>query len=101
MLEYITISIPWEQSWDIGNVWCTPWTNTLTAYMFFINGVTLLGIEIYTCEHVCIYIYAPTCKNLYKFHFQSSELYKQLEHRQNTSVNANYGNISNKMSNKY
>ena len=70
-----------HQCWGIGNVWCTPWTNTPTVYMFFINGVTLLGIEIYTYEHVCIYM--------------SSELYKQLEHRQNTSVNANYGNISN------
>ena len=26
------------------------WTNTPTVYMFFINGVTPLEIEIYTCE---------------------------------------------------
>jgi hypothetical protein len=40
---------PHYQCWEIGNVWCTPWTNTPTVYMFFIDGVTLLEIEIYTC----------------------------------------------------
>jgi hypothetical protein len=48
MLEYITISIPWDQCLETGNVW---WTNTPTAYMFFINGVTLtVGIETHTCK---------------------------------------------------
>jgi len=40
----------WEQCWETGNVWCTPWTNTPTVYIFSINGVRRLGIETYTCE---------------------------------------------------
>ena len=43
-----------NQCWETGNVWCTLWTDTPTVYIYFINGVTLLGIEIYTCEHVYI-----------------------------------------------
>jgi len=38
----------WNQCWEIGNVW----TNTPTEHMFFVHGVTSVGIEICTCEPV-------------------------------------------------
>jgi hypothetical protein len=39
----------WNQCWEIGYVW----TNTPTEHMFFVNGVTLLGLK-YARVNPCI-----------------------------------------------